>query len=142
MSITGGVTVPSVITKMTLDGKASLETSRYGLGNAGIKKEQLESDFFDLSGSFDGEFDATTWESVNRNNTTVAIQVTSTFGDAGGGNPYTFDILIPAAKITAAPAPVSGPGLVAVSGTFQCYDPNVTNQSPVQLVIISPDTVP
>lgn len=142
MSIASGVTVPSVITKLTLTGTASLETARYGLGNAGIKKEQLESDFFDLSGSFDGEFDATTWEGVNRNNTTVPIQVTTSFGDAGGGNPYTLDILIPAAKITAAPAPVSGPGLVAVSGTFQCYDPNVTGQSPLQIVYTSTDVTP
>lgn len=140
MAITGGVPVPSVITKLTLAGKASLADSRYGLGNSGVKKEQLENDFFDLSGSFDGEFDAATWEGVMKNNSTVALQVTSSFGDAGGGNPYLFDIIIPAAKITAAPAPVSGPDIVSVSGTFQVYDPGVTGQAPVQIKIVSPES--
>lgn len=142
MAITGGTAVPSVITKMTLKGKASLETTRYGLGNAGTKREQLESDFFELTGTFDGEFDVTTWEGVNKTNTTVPLQITTTLGDAGGGNPYTFDILIPAAKITSAQAPVSDAGLVAVSGEFTVYDPNVSGQSPLQIRIVSTDSTP
>jgi hypothetical protein len=139
-SITSCVTVPSVATKFTLSGKATLATDRFGLGNAGVKKEQFETDFFDLSGTFDGEFDATTWEGVNKNNTTVPLQITSSFGDAGGGNPFLFDIIIPAAKITAAPAPVSGPGLVAVSGTFQVYDPNDGVNPPLQIKLVSTDS--
>ena len=59
-SISTGVTVPSVVTKFTLSGKATLATDRYGLGNA--VSEQLEEDFFSLTGAFEGEFDVTTWE--------------------------------------------------------------------------------
>jgi hypothetical protein len=137
-SLASGVTLPSVATKLTLSGKASLSTDRYGLGNAGIKKEQLENDFFDLSGSFEGEYDSTTWDTPFRAGTTVPIQCISTFGDAGSANPFQLGILLPACKITAAPAEVSGPGLITVSGTFQVYSDGVN--PPVQITLVSTDS--
>lgn len=137
-SVASATAVPSVVTKMTLTGKAALSDARYGLGNAGVKKEQLESDFFDLSGTFEGEYDSTTWDTPFRAGTTVPFQIISTFGDAGGGNPFQLGILIPAAKITAAPAQISGPGLITVSGTFQVYSDGVN--PPVQITLVSTDS--
>lgn len=137
-SISGGTAVPSVVTKFDLIGKINLETARYGLGNAGVKKEQLENDFFDLSGTFSGEYDSTTWDSPFRNGTTTAIQITSTGPVISTGAPYLLDIIIPAAKINSAPAVVSGPGLVTVSGGFQVYSDGVN--PPVQITIQSTDS--
>lgn len=137
VSIASGVTVPSVATKFSLMGNASFASERYGLGNAGVKKEQLENDFFSLSGSFEGEYDATTWDAPFRNGTTVPIQITST-GPSIGSSVYTLDIIIPAAKINAAPAVVSGPDLVRTSGTFQVYSDGVN--APVQITLISTDS--
>lgn len=137
-SIAGGVTVPSVATKMSLTGKATLADQRYGLGNAGIKKEQLESDYFMLTGSFEGEFDSVTWEPPFLAGSTIALQVDSSFGDAGSGNPYLLSIIIPAAKITSAPAVVSGPDLVRVSGQFNVYSDGVN--APVQITLVSTDS--
>jgi hypothetical protein len=136
-SISGGTTVPSVVTKFSLAGNAALANERFGLGNAGVKKEQLENDFFSLSGTFEGEYDSTTWDSPFRNNTTVALQVTST-GPAIGSSNYMIDIVIPAAKINSAPAVVSGPDLVKVSGGFQVYSDGVN--PPIQITIISTDS--
>jgi hypothetical protein len=139
VSIASGVTVPSVATKFSLMGNATFADQRFGLGNAGVKKEQLENDFFSLSGTFEGEYDATTWDSPFRNNTTVPLQITSVGGAvAGGGGNYTLDIIIPAAKINAAPAVVSGPDLVRTSGTFQVYSDGVN--APVQITLISSDS--
>ena len=137
ISIASGVAVPSVVTKLTLSGKASMANERYGLGNAGVKKEQLENDFFAITGAFEGEYDSTTWDSPFRLGTTVALQITST-GPAIGASNYLMDIIIPAAKITKAPAEISGPDLVTVSGEFTVYSDGVNN--PLQIVLQSTDS--
>jgi tail tube protein len=138
-SISGGTVVPSVITKLTLEGKYTLATDRYGLGNAGVKKEQLETDFVELTGSFEGEYDSTTWDNPFRNGTTVALEIDSTGPQIGvSGNNFALNVIIPAAKITAAPAEVSGPGLIAVSGTFTVYSDGVN--APIQIKYVSSDT--
>jgi hypothetical protein len=136
-TIAGGTPVPSVVTKLTLSGKASLANERYGLGNAGVKKEQLENDFFALTGAFEGEYDSATWDNPFRLGTTVAIQCTST-GPAIGASFYTMDIIIPNAKITKAPAEVSGPDLVSVSGEFTVYSDQVNPAC--QITLISTDS--
>src|ERR1700744_4745993 len=41
-TISSGTAVASVVSSLTLTGKNTLSTERYGLGNAGVKKEQLE----------------------------------------------------------------------------------------------------
>jgi Phage tail tube protein len=140
MSIATGTAVPSVATKFTLSGKSSLATDRYGLGNAGLKKEQLEEDFFEITGSFEGEYDETTWATPLRAGTTVPIQITSTGPLIEAAKPYLLDIIMPACKITKAPAEVSGPGIVSVSGEFQAYDPEVASQSAIQIKLRSTDS--
>lgn len=137
-TITSGVVVPSVLTKMSLIGKNTLATDRYGLGNAGIKKEQLETDFVSLTGTFEGEYDAVTWDTAFRTGSTVAIQVDSTGPIITGAIPYLLSVIIPAAKIDKAPAVVSGPGLVTVSGEFTVYSNGV--DPPVQIKYVSTDT--
>lgn len=137
-SISGGSAVPSVATKFSLMGNASLAGERFGLGNAGVKKEQLENDFFSLSGTFEGEYDSSTWDNPFRNGTTVSLQVTSTGPIFSGAVPYLMDIVIPAAKINSAPAVVSGPDLVRVSGSYQVYSDGVN--PPVQITLQSTDS--
>lgn len=137
-TITGGVAIPSVVTNLTLTGKATLDTTRYGLGNAGVKKEQLEADFFSITGAFTGEFDATTWEGVLRSGASVAIQCDSTIPNpADGTNPFLFSIIIPTVKVDSAPAPISGPGVVTVSGTFTVYDPGDGVNPPIQIKLVN-----
>ena len=145
MSFTGGATPNSVITKLTLSGKNTLATDRYGLGNSGTKKEQLETDFCGITGAFEGEFDPTTWETPFVAGNTVAFHVTCQGPQiASTGKYYMLDIIIPAAKITKAPAPVSGPDIVKVSGEFEVYDPKkgtgATLVSPIQFLYESTDT--
>lgn len=141
MSVTGGVAVPSAVTKLTITGKATLATDRYGLGGSGVKKEQLEKDYFDLTGTFEGEYDAATWETPFVAGSTIALQCTHTSVDViESAKPYLLDIIIPAAKVTKAPAPVSGPDIVGVSGEFSIYDPKLTNLSPIQIKLRSTDS--
>jgi hypothetical protein len=141
MSIASGVAVPSVVTKFTLSGNASMATERYGLGNAGIKREQLEEDFFQITGALEAEFDQTTWANPLVAGTTVPLQITSTGPNIESGKPYLMDIILPACKITKAPAEVSGPGIVSVSAEFTAYDPETAGQSACQIKLRSTDSV-
>ena len=78
------------------------------------------------------------WEPPFVAGSTIALQVDSSFGDAGSGNPYLLSIIIPAAKITSAPAVISGPDLVRVSGQFNVYSDGVN--APVQITLVSTDS--
>jgi hypothetical protein len=139
-SIAGGSAVAPVITSLTLAGKYKLAADRYGLGNAGVKKEQLETDFVELTGSFEGEYD-TTWDNPFKAGTTTAFQITSTGPEIESGKPYLLDVIIPAAKITKAPADVSGPGIVAVKGEFSVYNPGLADGTPpLQVKLRSTDS--
>lgn len=140
-TISGGVAVPSVITQLTLSGKTALATERFGLGNAGVKKEQLEEDFAGITGAFEGEFDATTWETPLKAGTKVAMQIDSVGPEIESTKPYLFSVILPAVIIKKAPAPVSGPGIVKVSGEFEVYDPKMADGTPpIQIVIRSTDS--
>lgn len=140
-TISGGIAVPSVVTKLALSGKATLAADRYGLGNAGVKKEQLETDFFVITGAFEGEFDADTWETPLEDGDIIPIQVDSVGPDIESGKPYLLSIIMPACIVTKAPAPVSGPDIVKVSGEFTVYDPKLTDGTPpIQVVIESTDS--
>lgn len=139
-TIASGTSVASVVSSLTLTGKNTLETTRYGLGNAGVKKEQFETDFTGITGSFSTEYNENEFQSPFRNGTTTAMQIDSVSTNfIEASTPYLFSIILPAVKITAAPPVVSGPGLVTVSGTFTVYDPDDGSNPPIQIHIVSTD---
>lgn len=139
-SIASGVAVASVVSSLTLSGKNTMAIDRYGLGNAGIKKEQLETDFTSISGTFKGEFAVADWQAAFVAGSTVALQVTSQGPVIQGSDHYLLDIIIPAAKITKAPATVTGPGIVTVDGEFMVYDPDDGSNPAFQVKYVSTDT--
>ena len=137
-SVAGGTSITSVITELAISGKNSLTVDRFGLGNAGVKKEQLETDFTGITGTFKGEYLESEFQSEFRAGTTTTLQITSTGPIIEGSTHYVLDIIIPAIKITKAPATVSGPGLVSIDGEFMAYDDG-TN-APIQIHYVSTDT--
>jgi hypothetical protein len=140
-TIASGVAVNSVVTSMTLSGKNTLAADRYGLGNAGLKKEQLEVDFTSITGTFKGEFNVADWQTAWVGHNTVALQIDSQGPIITGSDRYLLSIIIPAAKITKAPAVVSGPGIVTVDGEFMVYDPDDGSNPAIQIKYVSTDTV-
>ena len=137
-SISGGTTVSSIITSLSIAGKNTMATDRFGLGSAGVKAEQLETDFTSITGSFKAEYLASEFQSEFKAGTTTSLQITSTGGVIESTTHYKLDIIIPAIKITKAPATVSGPGLVSIDGEFMAYDDG-TN-APIQVHYVSTDT--
>jgi hypothetical protein len=140
-TVASATAVTSVVSKLSLAGKNTLSTDRFGLGNAGTKKEQFQVDFTGITGTFDAEYNESEFQSAFRAGTTTGMHIKSTSPTfIEGTTPYTLEIHLPTVKITKAPAVVSGPGLVSVSGEFMVYDPDDGTNPPIQIHIVSTDT--
>ncbi|MGW5259695.1 phage tail tube protein [Microbispora sp. NPDC004025] len=140
MTITGGTAVSTVIKEISIKGETPLATERYGIGNAGIKREQLENDIPTITGSLTAEFNRAELYDLMKNNTTTAIEFTLT-GSAipsGSGNNNQLSFIMPACKLKEAAPSVSGPGIVEMSTSFEAYDDEVN--APIQVKIVSADT--
>jgi len=140
-TISGGAAVQAVVTSLTLTGTNSMANQRYGLGNAGTKKEQLENNFVNIAGSFKAEFDSSNFLTQFAAGTSTALQITSVGSIIESSTHFTLDIILPTVKITKAPVAVTGPDIVTMDGEFTVYDPDDGSNPPIQVHIISTDTV-
>ena len=141
-SVSTGTSVASVVSSLTLSGKNTLATERYGLGNSGLKKEQLVEDFVGLTGTFSAEYNESEFQSQFRAGTTTAIQIDSVSTNfIESSTPYLFSVILPTVKITKAAPTITGPGIVTVAGEFTVYDPDDGSNPPLQIHIVSTDTV-
>lgn len=137
VSIAAGASVASAVTNLTITGTNHFATERYGLGSAGIKREQIENDFCEITGSFTGDFNkAQLYDNFNTG-VTVPIQADLVGPIISGADRYRASFIIPACKITAAAPTISGPDLVQIQGTFKGYD-DETN-APLQVKLVSTD---
>jgi len=146
-TITGGSTVTTVATGITITGSTPLADGRRGLGNAGVKKEQIENDIPTITGSLAGEFTTRTeFYDVFKSGATTALQLDfSKFsangndagGTAAGPNPFLMSFIFPAVKIKAASVHVDGPDILGQDISFQAYSNNVDPVIQVKLVEIA-----
>lgn len=140
MTVTGGTTVATLVKGITISSETPLATERYGLGNSGIKREQIQNDFSGIEISLDGEYtDRTEIYDVMKANTTNALDVAFTHGDAGGGNPFTLRFTFPATRVKEAAANVGGPDIVEQSISIEAYDDESGTNAPMQIEYVSTD---
>jgi tail tube protein len=137
-SVSGGAAIASMIKGFTLDIEQGLATERYGLGNAGIKKEQVPNDYIKVSGSLDTEFTSRVeLYDLFAADTQTAIH----FGFQGaliaGSNYNSIDFLIPAAFFDTGAPQVGGPDIVGQSITFAGLDDGTNN--PCQITLTNTD---
>lgn len=134
-TVTGGTAVSTVINSITVAGEAKMATDRYGIGNGGLKAEQLENGIPTITGKLDAEFNKTELYDVYSANTTTALQLDLTGASIEGGSNFLFSIIIPAVKLKTATPQVKGPDIVAMSTDYQGYS-DETNPV-VQVKIVS-----
>jgi hypothetical protein len=120
-SIASGVTVATIVKSFTLTGSAPMDANRFGLGNAGLKAEQLENATPTITGKLDAEFSKTELYDVFQANTTIALQLDLTGAVISGGNSYLLSFILPAIKLKAAAPAVGGPDVVQMSTDFEAY---------------------
>lgn len=136
-TISGGVTVATVIKTLSVAGKAPMATERFGLGNAGLKNEPLENDTPMVTGTLGAEFNKTELYDLFANNTTTALQFDLT-GAAIGANNFLFSIILSAIKLKKAAPTVTGPDIVQMSTDFEVYS-DETNPV-IQIKIVSDES--
>ena len=139
VSISGGANATTLFSGFTLTGAKSLATERRGLGNAGVKSEQIENGYRTLGGTLDGEFTSRTeiWD-VMKADTATPVQITFTGSNIASTYYNTLDIILPAVKFDTADVSIDGPDIVAQSVPFVVLD-DQTN-AVIQVSITSTDT--
>ncbi|MEU0039106.1 phage tail tube protein [Streptomyces sp. NPDC006333] len=137
-SVTGNTAVATVITEVSVQGAAPMATDRFGIGNSGLKAEQLENDTPTITGSLNAEFSKAELYDHYTANDTIPVVLLLT-GDAIGASSSndTLEIILPAVKLKAAAPNVGGPDIVSMSCDFEAYS-DETNP-PIQVRIVSAD---
>lgn len=137
-SVTGNTAVATVVTEVSVQGQAPMAADRFGIGNAGLKSEQLENATPTVTGSLKAEFNkAELYDHFTANDTLPLVLALT--GDAIGasGSNDTLEIILPATKIKGAPPNVGGPDIVQMSCDFEAYSDEVNPV--IQVRIVSAD---
>jgi hypothetical protein len=139
-SITGGQAIATIVREMSVSGEVPMATERFGLGNAGLKAEQLENGTPTITGSFGAEFDEDELYDAFSNNLTIPVQMDLVGAEIGTTGQYeTVSVIMPACKMKAAAPNVGGPDLVEMSTDFEAYSDGIN--PPIQVMLISAETV-
>lgn len=137
-TVSGGTAVSTIVREFNVAGETPMANERFGLGNAGLKAEQLENDTPLITGTLTAEFNKTEFYDVFTANTTQPMVMTLTGALIESPNSYTLQFLMPAVKFKAAAPTVEGPDVVPMNVDFEAYS-DETNPV-IQIVYISTDT--
>ncbi|MBP2325327.1 hypothetical protein JOF56_005712 [Kibdelosporangium banguiense] len=138
VSVTGGTRLNRV-TGFELKGTNPMATDRFFLGASGLKDEQIENDFRDLTLSLDAEFNRTQVYDAYRAGTWGPVQITFTGGLIATGVNAALDIILPGTRFESNPVQVDGPDIVEAKAdlVIESDDTNV----PIQVTYTTADTV-
>ena len=139
-TIAGGVAVQTLCRGITITGATPMRGEGYGLGNNGVKSNQIENGIPTVTGSLDAEFtQRTEIYDIFKANTTTALQLDMAHGDAGSANPFRLGFILPAIKLKDANVNVGGPDVLPQQVNFEAYDDGTTNPV-IQVRQVSTDT--
>jgi hypothetical protein len=138
LAYSGGTAVTSVVRSLSIKGSNALANERYGLGNAGLKKEQLENGIPVITGSMEVEYLQSEFYTPFKANTSTSLYVKFEGSVISGTDKNTLEFVIPQIKIKKAPYKVGGPDLVTGTVEFEVYANDTNN--PFQVKLISADS--
>ncbi|MGH3672196.1 MAG: phage tail tube protein [Pseudonocardiaceae bacterium] len=125
-TISSGVAVATIIKDITISGAAPMATDRFGIGNAGLKSEQLENATPTITGKMSAEFGKAELYDQFSSQTAIPLQLDLNGAQIGSsGNNFLLSFILPAVKFKAAPPQVSGPGVVMMATDFEVYSDEV-----------------
>lgn len=138
--VTGGAAVATIIREMEVNGETPMATERFGLGNAGLKAEQIENGTPTITGSFGAEFSQDELYDAFANNETIPVVMTLTGAPItdGGGATDLLRITMPACKMKGASPQVGGPDIIEMTTEFEAYHDET--HPPIEVLLISADT--
>lgn len=137
LTYTGGSSVTSVVRSLSIRGDNALATERYGLGNLGVKKEQLENGMPTITGTFDAEYLQSEFYTPFKANTSTSLNVKFEGSIISGTDKNTLEFIVPQIRIKNVTPQVTGPDLVTATVEWEVYYDGTNN--PFQVKIISAD---
>lgn len=139
LTYTGGTAVQSIVTGITFTGTNAIATDRFGLGNLGVKKEQLENGIPTITGNLTAEYLQSEWYTPFKANTSTSLNLKLEGAVIGSSSDKdTIEFIIPQIKIKNVTPQVSGPDLVSANVDFEVYSDGTNN--PFQVKLISADS--
>jgi hypothetical protein len=138
LTYTGGSAVTSIVKSISFKGDNQLATERFGLGNAGIKKEQLENGIPMITGSLEAEYLQSEWYTPFKANTSTSLNAKFEGSIISGSDKNTIEFTVPQIRVKNVSPQVTGPDLVTATVEFEVYSDGVNN--PFQAKIISADS--
>lgn len=138
LTYTGGTAVQSIVRSLTFSGDNSLAVERFGLGNAGVKKEQLENGIPTITGSLEAEYLQSEWYTPFKANTSTSLNVKFEGSVISGSDKNTIEFIVPQIRIKNVTPQVTGPDLVTSTVEFEVYSDGTNN--PFQVKLISADS--
>jgi hypothetical protein len=146
-SISGGASLGSLVSGVTITGSNPMKVDRYGLGNAGLKGEPIENAIPTITGTLDTEFfSRTELYDVFKTAAGTALQLDfSKFDSAGndangvaaGPNPYLLSFIFPKVLFKTGAVNVNGPDVIPQSIGFQAYDDGSGTNPVMQVKLVS-----
>lgn len=130
----------TTISEFSLKGSNKMKVDRWHLGAGGRKKEPIENDFREISGSFTGEFEDRTMYNKFGKDTIDPIRLLFTSPtDLGSGEQSYLEIICPAVPLNSGSPTVDGPDVLSVQYDFDGLDAQ-DGSSPIQFKYQSVDT--
>lgn len=138
LSVSGGTAVTSVVRSISFKGDNALAVERYGLGNAGLKKEQLENGIPTITGSLEAEYNQSEFYTPFKANTSTTLRALFEGSVISGTDKNTLEFIAPQIKIKKVTPKVDGPDIVKATVEFEVYSDGTNN--PFQVLLISADS--
>jgi hypothetical protein len=139
LTVAGGTAPTAVVKAISLKGDNALATERYGLGNGGVKKEQLENGIPTITGTFDAEYVQSDFYTPFKANTSTTLYLKlegSVIGTSSDKD--TLEFIAPQIRIKKVTPKVDGPDIVSAQVEFEVYSDGTNN--PFQVKLISGDS--
>jgi len=147
-TLTGTANVAHVVKGFTLTGARPVASERYGFGNAGLKREQVQNGIPTIVGSLDAEFtNRTEFYDLFSTSATRSLQLDFAHGINGSGadgaagttgtGAYRLSFVMPFVKFKVDTPKLNGPDILSESIQFEAYDDG--SGVPLQVRLVSQD---
>lgn len=139
LTASAGTAVTAVVKKLSIKGDNALAVDRYGLGNAGVKKEQLENGIPTITGSFEAEYSKAEFYDTFKAGTATSLQILFEGSTIGAGpDKNALEFIAPEIRFKKVTPTVDGPDIVKANVEFEVYSNGTLN--PFQVKVVSTDS--
>lgn len=129
----------AVVSDATITIDNNLNVDRRHLGNTGLKSEQSDDGFRNVTGSFTSDIDSATLYDLHAADTAAALVLSFTSTtEAGTGYPFSLTLTVPEVHLTGTTPTVGGPGTISAPFPFEAaWD---GTNSPIKAELVTTDT--